>query len=304
LKALEVSIDLPFLIRLETPVSIWYETICHENQIPDLLGKQVGISFQKVATDADDRTGWPSERTKVTIRVEAPEEWSDELTGRFAIRNCLDILNRVITSYQAATGEVSNAGFISPLGTSDMQLFADIKVNGLDVRDRWPSRGINAFPLKTDEVSEFGRYLSGELPFPMARLLFVNAITSLERGQYSLAVLQAAIAVELRLAEFIRAKLRAAGWSNPAIQPFEQMTLGGKLNLAPTDPRSVETYLPGIRTPVLSELLPLRNDVVHRAHLATHEEGERAVSVANGFLRNLYESPPPTAQGDRIHPIS
>ena len=75
----------------------------------------------------------------------------------FAIRNCLEILNRVIASYQATTGEVIDAGFIFPMGTSDMQLFAEIRVNGEDIRDRWPSLRFDTSPLSLGEVDEFKR---------------------------------------------------------------------------------------------------------------------------------------------------
>ncbi len=209
----------------------------------------------------------------------------------FAIRNCLETLNRVIASYQATTGEVIDAGFIFPMGTSDMQLFAEIRVNGEDIRDRWPSLRFDTSPLSLGEVDEFKRYLTGQDDLPLFKLFLTNAVLSLERGQYPLAVVQAATAIELRITQVVSSRLNVAGWSSAAIKRYEGKTLGDKLSIPKTDPRSLETYysqvagFPNLYKEAAKDLTPLRNKVIHRGYLPSHEEAIRAVNVAREFLK-------------------
>ena len=289
---IKVTIDLPFLLRLENFFTVRYERVCQESQVPELVGQDVEIKFSRRAVGAIDKSDWPvKERTTVAIIMETTTTLSDQSVGHFAIQNCLEILNRLITSYQATTGEVSNAGFIFPLGTSDMQLFAEIRVNGQDIRDRWPSHSIHTSPLPSGQMVEFKDYLSGQKVLPLARLFLTNAILSLEIGRYALAVLQAATAAELRLTQVVSDRLKAAGWSDKAIEPYERMTLGQKLQIPQTDPRSLETYFSGtsgfttIFKQMRDDLTRLRNSIAHRGHLASHQEALESVRVTREFLR-------------------
>ena len=288
-------------------MTLRYEAVCKESQVPELMGQDVQITFSRRPAGAIDKSdpeelgeiftilGFhgspPRERTTVSLKAETPSDLSEESVNTFAIRNCLNILNRIIASYQATTGEVSNAGFIVPLGTSDMQLFAEIRVNGEDIRDRWPSHNICTAPLSRDQITEFEGYLTGQEDLPLSRLFLTNAILSLEQGQYPLAVLQAATAVELRLTQVIRKKLALREWPAEAIEPYERLTLGQKLRLPRTDPRSLKFHVGRVagfsrlHNQVDQELTKLRNDVAHRGFLASHEEAKRAVEIARGFLR-------------------
>jgi len=240
---------------------------------------------------AIDRSGWAKERSTVTISAKSTSELCMESVHTFAIRNCLEILNRVIRSYQATTNEIDSAGFIIPLGTSYMQLFAEIRVNGQDVRDRWPSYSLNTFLLRSDKVKEFKRYLNDSDQLPLSGLFLTNARLSLNQGRYPLAILQAGMAVELRLTQFVVQKLRLAGWSNQAIRPYEEMTLGRKLNIPQTDPRSLETYFYGVSgfaglyKQIRKPLNKLRNAVVHDGYLPSHQESIDVVEIARKFLR-------------------
>ena len=229
---IEVTIDLPFYLRAEDPLTVLYEEVCQEAQLPELAGHNLEITFSRIPAGPIDKSDWPTkERTKISIKVETPTNLSETSSGTFAIRNCLEILNKVITSYQATTGEVSNAGFIFPLGTSDMQLFADIRVNGQDIRDRWPSHSVNTFPLSADQVNELKRYLISQDELPLSRLFLTNSILSLERGQNSLAVLQAATAVELRMTQHMVGKLSTTGWSTKKITNYEKRPSDRNYNL-------------------------------------------------------------------------
>ena len=292
---IKVTIDLPFFLRLKDQLTVGYDRVCQESQLPELVGQDVQITFSRKPACAIDKSDWPlKERTTVAIKMEPTTKLPDQSVGHFAIQNCLEILNRLITSYQATTGQVSNAGFISPLGTSDMQLFAEIRVNGQDIRDRWPSHDIDTRPLSTAERQEFERYFTGQEQLPLDRLFLSNATLSLEQGQYSLTVLQAAIAVDLRVTQLVSQKLRTAGWSNQAIEPYERMTLGQKLRIPQTDPRSIETYFSSINSfatiykQVRDDLNRLRNRVAHRGYLASHEEAIQAVKMAREFLKIVY----------------
>lgn len=296
MSTVEVTFDLPFYLRVANALTIPYEKMCQEAQVPELVGCTLGITFSQRDAGKINKMSHPNvqyERTTVSIKVETSLNLSEDSVGRFAIVNCLEILNWVITSYQATTTEVSNAGFIFPLGTSDMQLFAEIRVNGNDFRDRWPGHSLNTFPLSVDEAKEFERYLTRQEDLPLSRLFWTNASLSLERGQYPLAVLEAATAVEVKVTQIVTGKLKAAGWSDQAIKPYERMTLGQKLQIPRTDPRSLETYFntvsefPTTYKQVKDDLTPLRNRVAHRGHMASHEEARQAVSMARKFLKAL-----------------
>lgn len=293
MSTVKVTIALPFLLRLKNSITVRYDDICKESPLKELGGHSVQIIFRQTNANTIDKSGWSKVRSTVTIKVKTPTQLPDSSIGTFAIHNCLEILNRVITSYQATTGEVSNAGSILPLGISDMQLFAEILVNGKDFRDRWPSHSINSFPLPQSKIKEYKRYLSGKEDLPLARLFLVNATLSLERGQYPSAVLQAATAVELIITQVISKKLVAGGWSEEAIKPYRKMTLGQKLNIPRTDPRSLETYFYGVadfdnlykKIKAQDKLTNLRNDVAHRGYLVSYKEAKWAVKMTHGFLK-------------------
>jgi hypothetical protein len=236
------------------------------------------------------------EHSTVIIRVFPPAPLDQDEVSTFAITECLKIINHIIMSYQAATGEFGNAGYISPLGTSDMQLFPAILVDGADFRDRWPGHSYYNMPLSVPEERDMQDYLAGK-PLPVVRLLSTNAALLLNRGQYSACVIQAATSVEVGLTQYIRDKLSSVGWSAAAISPYEIMTLGAKLNIPGTDPRSLDTYCNGISGFTIlygqlkSQLVPVRNSVAHRGHLATKDEAIAAVDNAADFLKLLSVAP-------------
>jgi hypothetical protein len=287
---IDVRLDLPFYLRLKDHTTVRYEEVCHESQIDQLLGREVVISFSPRRAGEIDKSDVPKVQTTIAIKVVAPVQLSEGDVNKFAIKNCLEIINRLVTAYQAATREMSNAGYIVPLGMSYMQLFAHIQINGNDFRDRWPSHNIDTFPLPDDTLADFNRFVTGQGRLPLADVFLSNAALSLNLGQYPLAVLQAATAVELRTTQIIREKLEGNGWSDQAIKPYERMTLGQKLQLPKTDPRSLQTYYDGIAgfdnvfNKAKDELTRLRNQVAHRGHLPSFEETSKAVGVAQGFI--------------------
>jgi len=210
----------------------------------------------------------------------------------FAIRDCLSIVNRVATCYQATTAEVSNAGYITPLGSSDIQLFADILVDGKNFRDRFPFHDMNTVPLSAKQEGKFSSYLQGsDLPLP--RLFLTSARLMVNRGQYSLSIVQAAAAVELRLTEYVTEKLEEVKASATRVQQYQRKTLGQKLSFSSPDDRSLETYCAGIEgfrelfTRLKDPLNGLRNDVVHRGYMASVDEARDIAEIAGRFLGTL-----------------
>ena len=285
-----VTMELPFYLRLEAPISVSYDRVCSDPKIPELSGRTILVEFTRRPVLPIDRSDWQYVRTTVSITLKTPGKLSTASINTFAIQNCLEIINRVITSYQATTGSVHNAGIISPIGMSDVQLFADIRVDGKNFRDRWPGHSTYTFPLQEDELEKFNNYLSDRNSIPLSRLFLTNASLSLQRGQYPLAILQGATAVELRVTQVIIDKLKASGWSIKAIEPYEKMTLGIKVQLPRTDPRSLETYFnktagfSDIYKRVRVDLIPLRNKVIHFGYLASHQEALQAVMITRDFL--------------------
>jgi len=291
MSTIKVIVDLPFFLQLEKSLTVPYEKVCKESLLPELKGRKVKITFSRKLAGDIDKSEWTKVRSTLTIKVSIPVPLSDESIDTFAINNCREIINNIISSYQATTLQVDNAGFIIPLGTSYMQLFAEILVNGKDIRDRYPSYSTNTFPLTADRLKEFKQYLRNKDKLPLSRLFLTNASLSLNQGQYSLAVLQAAIAVELRLTQFVVQKLKLAGWIDQAIKPYKEMTLGRKLNIPQTDPRSLETYLysvsgfAGLYEQIRKPLNKLRNDVAHDGYLPSYQEAIDVVEIASKFLR-------------------
>lgn len=287
----KVIIDLPFFLRLERPMTVRYEEVCRESQVSELMGQDVQVTVSRRPADGIDKSKEVThQRSTVAIRVETTAQLPEASVGTFAIRNCLDILNELIISYQAVTGETGNAGFIFSLGTSDMQLYADIRVDGADIRDRWPFHNMNTIPLSEDEFKELERYFTNREEVPLPKLLLTSARSLMERGQYPLAVLQAAAAVELRTTMVISERLKSAGWSEKTIDKYERMTLGPKLQIACPDPRSIETYLNGVSgfdatyRGVKDIVMPIRNRIAHRGYLASHEEASKSVALAGRFI--------------------
>jgi len=293
---IEVAIELPFYLRVEDVMTVRYEQVCKEAQLPELVGQDLEITTSRRCAGQINKMSQPQvqyERTTVGIKVGTHSNLSQESVSTFAISNCLEILNHLIASYQATTGEVSNAGFIEPLGTSDMQLFAEIRVNGKDFRDRWPGHSLNTFPLSADQGTEFKLYLASQHDLPLSKLFLTSATLSLERGQYSLAISQAATAVELRMTQYVVDKLTGAGWSAQKIKDYEEKTLGQKLRFDQADLRSLEKHFGSVanfsslHACLKNWFTPLRNKVIHRGHLASHKEAIEAIKVAREFLKTL-----------------
>ena len=291
MSTIEVIIDLPFYLRVEDPLIVRYESICQEAQVPELVGQDVQITFSRRFASPVDKSDWPvTERTTVAIKIETTTQMAKDSVSTFAIRNSLELLNKLILSYYSTTGEISNAGLITLLGTSYMQLFAEIRVDGEDFRDRWPFEGSNTIPLHPEQIAEFKAFLTSKKDWPV-RLFLTGAILSLEQGQYSLAVLQAATAVELRMTSYVTSRLKAAGRSTRKITEYENRTLGGKLRFDEPDLRSLETHFgsktnfSSLHTQLKCWFVPLRNKITHRGCLASHEEAIEAVKVATQFLK-------------------
>jgi hypothetical protein len=287
---IEVTLALPFYLRLEGPTAVTYEAVCRDSLVPELIGCAVVVTFSRHSVGAIDYSGFTASRSIATIAVETNGPVPEDSRHIFAIRNCQEIINSFIVAYHAVTGEVSNAGYICPLSTDDIQLFAEILVDGQDIRDRWPFHDANTFPLTAEQAAEVSGYVARHDGLPLAKVFLTNARLLLEQGQYAPSVVQAATAVEVRTSEYVRAKLKAAGWTDQAIMPYENLTLGGKLAKKKPDPLSLETYLDGVAgfdqiyASAKGELKDLRNDVMHRGRLPTSDEAVRVLEIAANFL--------------------
>ncbi|MCZ6691086.1 MAG: hypothetical protein O7H41_15970 [Planctomycetota bacterium] len=273
-------------------MTVQYEDVCQEAPVAELIGQQVEVAFSCRPAGTIDKSEWTSimVRTTIAISVETEEVLSDRSKSGFAIRDCLEIINKIISAYQATTRQIKNAGYILPLGTSDMQLFATIRVNGKEFRDCWPGHSIFTAPLSIGDAEKVDRYLTGQDALPLVRVFLTNGMLSLERGQYPAAVLQAATAVELRVTQVISSKLKTAGSSEADIRKYEDKPLGPKLDHSPPDQRALATYYHDVSgfdsafEKVRDVLKPLRNHVAHRGHLASSREAGTAVEIATTFL--------------------
>lgn len=289
----KVTIALPFRLHLNNRIRISYNEVCKDLIVPELRDQKIQIVFSHIQAPSIDNSDWSHERTTVTITVKTSTQLSGDSVNTFAVRNCLEILNKIIMSYQATTGQWANSGYIVPLGTSDLQLFADIRVNGEDIRERWPGHSIYIYSLQKAKIKEFRSYLTGQRDLPLSKLFHINAILSLERGQYSLSVLQAATAIELQFTQAISKRLKARGWPIEAIEPFQSLTLGQKLRITKKDPRSLEFHFGRVDgfsqlfKQLDNKLRVLRNKVAHNGFLASQPDAKSAVELVNKFLNTV-----------------
>lgn len=290
---LRFEIEVPFYIRLEGSWSLPYARLCPKPRLASLESTDVTVGFD-AADRRIDNSGNVARRSVIVIEATSGKMLTDEDARKFLISDSLRILNRLIASYQAVTGAVSNAGYIEPLGLSDIQLFANLSVDGQDIRDRWPGHSTNTFPLDGPEVEQIQQRMLGARMVP--ELLFsANARVLINRGQYSLAVVQAAVAAELRITRFIVRRLRGQGQSKEYIDKYRGETLGTKVWHRAPDPRSLEVYC--TTQPKFKALLRrlrksftrLRGRVVHEGHLASQEEAMRCVRQMSEVFQVLSE---------------
>ena len=290
---IKIELELPYFLRAEEPMNLVYDVVCQENQVADFEGLELAVLFTTLDATGIDRSeiGFHL-RTTITIEINCDATPSDDAVSTFAINNCRELINRIVNAYQATTGEIDNGGFISPIGTGYMQLFAEIYLDGEDVRDRWPFRGGTNIPLSSDEVERFKEFVTGEKSLPVGNLLLTNGSLLAEQGQYSLAVFLAAAAVESRLTTYVVEKMEANAVSHKKISSYLRKPLGFKLGRTNGEVDSIETYIGGREgcSDLHSKLKERLNDrlripVVHHEHLATREGALEANKLARQFFR-------------------
>lgn len=288
---LRLEIAVPFYIRLENPWSLPYSRLCPQPRLASLESEAVTVSFDAVDRRIDN-SGNVATRSVIVIEVTPTEMLTDEEVSTFFIRDSLRILNRLIASYQAVTGEVSNAGYIESLGRSDIQLFANLSVDGRDIRDRWPFHTANTFPLERPEIEQIQQRMLGARMVPES-LFSASAHLLINRGQYSLAVVQASVAAELRITRFIVQRLRRQGRPKEYVDTYRRQTLGNKVRYTAPDPRSLEAYcrtrprFKALLRRLRESFTPLRNRVVHEGHLASQEEALRCLRQMSEVFQAL-----------------
>lgn len=288
---LRLEIEVPFYMRLEDSWTLPYSRLCPKPRLAIIENEVITVGFDAVSRQIDN-SGLIATRTVIVIDVTSKVVLTDQEVNTFFIRDSLRILNRLIASYQAVTGEVRNAGYIELLGMSDVQLFANLSVDGQNIRDRWPFHNANTFPLERPEIEQIQQKMLGARMVPES-LFSANAQLLTNRGQYSLAVVQAAVAVELRITRFIVRRLRHQGRSKTYVEAYRRETLGRKVRHVAPDPRSLEVYCSA--RPRLKELLrrlrtsftPLRNRVAHEGHLASQEEALRCLRQMSKVFQTL-----------------
>lgn len=283
----EVRLKFPFYLQLKKQYKVPYGNICTE-QLNQLKSSDIEISFLHNQCESE----FTHMNTTIIIRSESPYPLNEVDVNFFTCSNCLEIINRVIMAYHASTGSWSNAGFINLIGLTEIQLNAEISLNGNDFRDRKPFQSFCNFPLQQEQEREFEDYLCGAM-MPFSRLSITNAILLLEQGQYSLSVLQAIIAIEVHLSNEIIKKLKQNGKSQMEINKYSELTLGGKLSFSPSDDKSAEKYWSNINgfttlhSKIKNDLNPLRIKIVHYGYIPNKDEAVSAINVARKFIKSI-----------------
>ena len=281
---IEVQIPLPFALRATKALRIPYSDLCPDGAITELQGDKVLIDFRTYVDPFADKSALPARRTTLMLSIETDSTIDENIASHFALTNALIIANRTISSFQAATHDWHNAGFISPVGLEHLQLYAEILLDGTSIRDRWPFKSAFSIPITPQQEQDFERFVRGEA-LPLHELFLANASVLLNRGEYSLAVVQWAEAVEMWLTEQVCAFLRNRGETPQVITGYEDRTLGGKLNHKFSDECFTWANHPGMLKALQDDLNALRNKVIHRGHLATESEAHKANAAAVDFIR-------------------
>jgi hypothetical protein len=292
---INISLELPYFLRFEKPMNLAYDAVCQERPVAEFEGRDLRVSFTSHEAKNSDRSeiGFHL-RTTINVQISCDATPSDDSISTFAILNTRELVNRIVNAYQATTGEVENAGFISPIGTSYVQLFAEIFLDGEDVRDRWPGRNGTNFPLSSDEVDRIEEYVTGEKSLPISSLLLTNGSLLAEQGQYSLAVFLAAAAGESQLTAYVAERMEQKEISRRRIAFYQRKPLGYKLGRQQGEADSIETYFDGndgysdLHCRLKDRLnTRLRIPVVHHGYIATREDALEANNLARQFFRIL-----------------
>jgi len=279
---LTVKIPLPYRLRLKDFPIVQYSNIAIDDKPNELSNAKISIKFLE------------SENYNTILLIELALEYKcdSRFIGKFVYTECNKIVNLLIKSYQSVTGSWSNAGLISPIGTSYLQVNSQITADGKKINAR-AFQLINTFPLKPSEQIKVLEHLVGREPLNLPKIYFTIARELHERGNYSLSYVQTVRAIETTITEFIVNKMQISNFSINEINAYKKLPLGNKLNnWKIPDPRKLDTHLgskPNWKTihSYLNKIKNKRNNIIHHSEDASRDESLLAINIGNEFFSIL-----------------
>ena len=228
---LKITIPLPYRLNILDFPEMDYSELNIEN--PKYLDSKLKIGFK------DDI----NYKTKLIIEIISENEFTDDRINRFPIMESRKIVNILVRSYQSITGEYTNAGLISPIGTAYLQLNSEIEVNCQNARDRYPYPSFSTCPISSENQSKIIEIVTGKRAYSSEIVNLTQAKELLERGYYTLSYLQFVRSVEESITKYIILKMRANNCSPSEIDVYKTLSLGQKLKNFPMgDPRKLDTH--------------------------------------------------------------
>lgn len=169
---LTVDIPLPYHLRLNDFPTLKYSDLAIDDKLDEILDAKISIKFLK------------SEKfnTILLIELELEKKFDSSLVGKFVYTECRKIINFLIKSYQSVTGSWSNAGLISPIGTSFLQINSKIKTDGNKLKTQAFSF-INTSLLDTNEQIQVFEHIVGKKPLNLPKVYFTIARELQERAR-------------------------------------------------------------------------------------------------------------------------
>jgi len=274
---LKMTIPLPYRLNIHDFPEMHYSELNIENA--NYLDSKIKICFREDINF----------RTKIIIEIESENVFTDDEINRFPIMESRKIINLLVKSYQSITGEYTNAGLISPIGTAYLQLNSKIEVNGTNTRDKYPRSFFSTFPISSETQSKIYEIVTGKSAPNSEIVNLTQAKELLERGYYTLSYLQFVRSVEETITNFIIEKMKANNFSQIEIEAYKRLTLGQKLkNFSMEDTRKLDTHLGSNSNwdSILDNLwkMKLKRDLVmHFSNDATRKETLQARQWVNDF---------------------
>ncbi len=224
--------------------------------------------------------------------LELEKKFDSSLVGKFVSTECRKIVNFLIKSYQSVTGSWSNAGLISPIGTSYLQINSQIKVDE-EYLDTRAFEAVNTFLLDSSEKKTLLEHMVGKRPLNLPKVYFTIARVLQERGYYSLSYIQTVRAIETIITEFILKKMQIGKCSIKEITDYKNGNLGNKLNnFKIPDPRKLDTHLGSkpnwnVIHSNLDKMRIKRNNIIHYSDDASKDESLLAITHGKDFFSIL-----------------
>lgn len=279
---LTVTIPLPYRLRLKDLPRLSYSDIDIDDKLSELSDAKIIIKFLESE----------SQNTILQIKLELEKEIDSRLVGKFVSTECRKIVNLIIKSYQSVTGSWSNAGLISPIGTSYLQINSRIEVNG-EIINAQAFQFVNTFLLNSSEQIQVFEHIVGKKALNLPKVYFTIARELQERGNYSLSYVQTVRAIEAAITEFIVKKMQISKSSVKEITDYKNCSLGKKLkNFKISDPQRLDTHLGsyqnwGVIYTNLDRMRDKRNKIIHHSDDASKDESLQAITNGKEFFSML-----------------